>query len=258
MAALTRERKALGTLIVLILILSLGFIVHRSPRFPGSLAGGVLGVSGAALMVLVSLAYMAIKRIPALKVRVSKRVAMRTLITWHVYTSAFGAILALLHTGHRFESNLGIALTTMMLLTTLSGYVGAELLGRVALKLREKQQLLATLENAYNLSIAELSKQPELPKPGGSSIFALLRARLAILTLDLAQGLAAETETPAGRAVRLARSIAELEYAIRTHARNKRLAALWLKLHISTALAFYALLGLHIWAGIYFGLRWFQ
>ena len=254
MAAPTRERKALGTLIVLILILSLGFIVHRAPRFPGSLTGGVLGVSGAALMVLISLAYMAIKRIPALKERVSKRIAMRTLITWHVYTSAFGAILALLHTAHRFESTLGIALTTIMLLTTASGYVGAELLGRIALELREKQQLLATLENEYNLSIAELAKQPKLAKPAGSSVFALLWARFAML----AQSFAADSDAPERRAVRLAQAIAELEYAIRTHARNKRLAAVWLKLHITTALAFYALLGLHIWAGIHFGLRWFQ
>ena len=61
-----RQRIVVSGLVVLFLSLWLGFLVHRSPRFAGSFLGGVLGVSGAALM-LVALLYLIIKRIPPLK-----------------------------------------------------------------------------------------------------------------------------------------------------------------------------------------------
>ena len=61
-----RERWIVTGLVLLLIVLTLGFYVHRDPRFPGSLAGGVLGISGAALM-FVPLAYLCVKRIPLLK-----------------------------------------------------------------------------------------------------------------------------------------------------------------------------------------------
>lgn len=60
------------------------------------------------------------------------------------------------------------------------------------------------------------------------------------------------------RALSLAETISELEYAIRFHEYFKRVFQKWLACHIITALALYVLLGLHVWSGIYFGLRWFQ
>jgi hypothetical protein len=59
-----------------------------------------------------------------LKKVVTQRVSMRTLLTWHIYAGIVGPILAILHTGHKFNSSLGIALTAMMILVTLSGFVG--------------------------------------------------------------------------------------------------------------------------------------
>jgi hypothetical protein len=50
--------------------------------------------------------------------------------------------------------------------------------------------------------------------------------------------------------------VADLEYAIRTHQIFKRWFAFSLKLHIVLSIVLYVLLGLHIWAGIHFGLRW--
>ena len=75
-----RERIVVIGLIVLMLILWLGFLVHRSPRFPGSAWGGTLGVAGALLM-LWPLGYSVVKRVPALKAAVTLRVPMRTLLT---------------------------------------------------------------------------------------------------------------------------------------------------------------------------------
>ena len=60
------------------------------------------------------------------------------------------------------------------------------------------------------------------------------------------------------RTVRLAESIADLEYAIKSHELLKRRFEVWLRLHIAASVLFYMLLVLHVWAGIYFGLRWFN
>jgi hypothetical protein len=104
------ERTIVGGLVLLSLVLWLGFLVHRSPRFAGSAWGGVLGISGATLM-LVPLAYMIVKRVPTLKRVVTPRFSMRTLLVWHIYAGILGPILGLLHTGHKFDSPLGVMLT---------------------------------------------------------------------------------------------------------------------------------------------------
>jgi hypothetical protein len=253
---MARERTVIGTLIALLLVLWLGFIFHRSPRFPGSVEGGILAVSGTSLLVLFSLAYAAVKRIPRLQESISKRVTLRNLLTWHVYTGALGAILVLLHTGHRFESNLGFALTTFMLLTTLSGYVGRHLMGRVAMEVREKQALLRSLETTYNAAVNELAGAPMPPVDNAMStgFFHGLRIGLGWL----APVTSSDSQSPSRRAARVAESIAEVEYSLKTHERFKYLTGLWLKFHIVSALGFYVLLALHIWASIHFGLRWFQ
>ena len=87
-----QERLIIGGLVALMLVLWLGFLVHRSPRFPGSTWGGALGVSGAALM-LVPLAYSVVKRIRPLKRLVTRRVSMATLLKWHICAGVVGPIL---------------------------------------------------------------------------------------------------------------------------------------------------------------------
>lgn len=250
-----RERAILGSLVALLFVLSAGFFVHRAPRFPGSLTGGVLATAGATLMIVFSLAYTAIKRIAPLKRRIGDRISSGRLLTWHVHTGAIGAILALLHTGHRFESDLGIALTTMMLISVLSGYAGRHLLGRVALELHEKQRQLGNLENAYNETVGALARNPDplMVSAASSGAFSALRLRAAFA---LSSG--RRDESPAYRAVQMAESIAELHHSISAHGRYKKLLALWLKVHIGSSVAFYILLAVHVWAGIHFGLRWFS
>ena len=117
-----RERLVATGMVLLLLALWLGFAVHRSPRFAGSLMGGVLGVSGALLMVFCIL-YAPVKRIPAFKNLVTKRVSLRTLLAWHVYAGLVGSMLGLLHTGHKFDSVLGMLLTAAMLLVVVSGFI---------------------------------------------------------------------------------------------------------------------------------------
>lgn len=252
-----REREGMVTssLILLMLVLWLGFVVHRSPRFPGSLLGGVLGVSGALLM-LSSLAYSLVKRKRTLKGAVTKRVPMRTLLAWHVYTGVAGAVLAILHTGHKFNNPLGISLTALMLLAVLSGFVGRHFMKYVSQELHEKQDMLKKLREAYRQTADELARHPgTAPAPAAPrGLFARLSAAFFTTEEEAAQGRLALT----ARAVRLAESVADLEYAVKTHELLKRRFALWLKVHIFTSIAFYALLALHVWAAVYFGLRWFN
>jgi hypothetical protein len=253
-SAIERERAVVTGLLVLQALLWLGFAVHRSPRFPGSLSGTTLGIAGAALMVLPSLAYEAVKRVPRLRRLVTARLPLRRVLSWHVYGGVLGAMLAILHTGHRFASPLGIALTAAMLVAVFSGYIGRHFLRQVSLDLREKQALLGQLVTSYNDIAARLSTQPPPSTRAGA-----LQSRWARLVrrIDFGpEGPDDESRTLGFRAATLAESIADLEYSIKAHELLKRRFAAWLGVHILGSLAFYGLLGMHIWASLYFGLRW--
>lgn len=250
-----RQRIVVSGLVVLFLILWLGFLVHRSPRFAGSVWGGVLGVSGTALM-LVPLAYLIIKRIPPLKKAVTQRVTMRTLLAWHIYAGVLGPILAILHTGHKFESTLGITLTGTMLLVVVSGFTGRYLMSQFSETIREKKEMLTRLELAYRETATDLAANPQqvaVVRPFSGFFTRLLTAFLA----EPSAAITGPTSVSI-RALRLADSIADLEYAIRTHETFKRWFANWLKFHIVISAVLYGLIGLHIWSGIHFGLRWFE
>lgn len=248
-----REGVVVSGLVALFLILWLGFLVHRSPWFAGSLWGGVLAVSGSVLM-LVPLGYLIIKRIPPLKRAVTKRVSIQTLLAWHIYAGVLGPILVLLHTGHKFNSPLGIALTAMTLLVVLSGFTGRYLMKQFSQTIHDKKLLLTQLELSYRQTATDLAANLEL--------VAALRPlsgfwpRLLAAFVVAAPG-AGQAALPA-RAMRLSDSIADVEYAIKTHESFKSWFAWWLKFHIVISFVLYALLALHVWSGVYFGLRWFS
>lgn len=240
------EKLIMTELVVLLLLVWLGFLVHRSPRFAGSFGGGLLGITGAVLM-LVSMAHMIVKRIGLVKRFVTKRVSMQTLLAIHVHAGLLGAITGLLHTGHKFDSHLGIALTAAMLVVVLSGYIGRYLLAQSAGTIREKREVLTDLELAFRKTATQLAAAPhtsllQRPRFGELLSFATSRATGSTpLTLQAAE---------------LAESIADVEYAIRHHEKFKRAFGVWLKVHIAMSFALFLLLGLHIWAALHFGLRW--
>ena len=113
------------------------------------------------MMMMVPLAYAAVKRIKRLKAKLKPYVSMRTLLTWHVYAGILGLILVLLHTGHQFESPLGIALTAMTLVAVTSGFVGRYLMNQFSVGIREKKAMLAQLEAAYEKGAAGLASDPQ-------------------------------------------------------------------------------------------------
>ena len=244
-----RERIVFTGVLSVLLLGWLGFLVHRSPSFAGSGVGLVFGIAGAVLM-LIPLAYPIVKRIPAINARITKHVSLQTLLTVHVYSGIFGPLLAIIHTGHKFDSPLGFTLAAVMLLVVVSGFAVRYLLTYVNQEIKDKLLLLQTargdLDSAWGVIENTPPEMRDLPKSP------VLAAGLAAVGIELSSG------GPAGEVIRLAESVADLEYAVRTHELFKHWFAWSLKLHIVLSLIFYVLLGLHVWAEIHFGLRWFS
>ena len=225
----------------------LGFFFHTSPRFAGSGLGAVFGIAGAVLM-LIPLAYPIVKRIPFVKARVTPHLSMQSILALHVYAGIVGPLLAIIHTGHKFESTLGIALTTAMLLVVVTGFTVRYLLTYTGHEIKDKLVLLQTARGDLDSAWGVLENSPAEARALPKARF--LAAGLAAFGLDVAPG------GPAGEVTRVAESVADLEYAIRTHEVFKRWFARALMVHILLSIILYALLALHIWSGFYFGLRW--
>jgi hypothetical protein len=249
-----REQGMITGLVILLLVLTLGFYVHRDARFPGSLAGGMLGLSATALM-LIPLVYLFVKRLPWLKQGVTQAVSMRSLLAIHMYAGVLGPILGVLHSGHTFNSPLGISLTAMMIVVVLSGFVGRYLMKTMTTDMRQQQQLLAGLRVAYDRVAAELAQ--DAGQTAALRPFAGFIGRLVAAFFVDAGRAAAQPIPAAARALRLAESMADLEYAVKTHEVFKHAFGRWLACHIIISLLLYLLLALHIWSAWYFGLRWF-
>ena len=140
-----------------------------------------------------------------------------------------------------------------MLVVVLSGYVGRHLMKQIALEVSEKKELLTRLESAYRETAGELAAHPEqaaLVRPWSGFWGRLVAAVFHLFPRT--------TQPPAAvRAMELAESMADLEYAIKTHETFRWWFGFWLRVHVAASVLMYALLALHIWAGIHYGLRWF-
>ena len=223
-----KERLAVGTLLSMVVLFVPGFLLHAAPRFPGSLVGGVLGIAGALLFVLL-LAYSLARRVPWLK----RPVSLRAMLSFHVYAGAAGAALGILHTGHQYQSPLGIVLVVSMLLVVLSGFAGRYYLAEIGTDIREQRQELGVLRTRYDLIASGIATALQGGAPPAAATAAL------------------GVPIPA-----LVAGIADLEYAISRREALKRALARWVVLHVVAAIVLYPLLALHVWSGIYYGLRW--
>lgn len=231
-------------LVLIVLVVLAGSLVHVSPRFAGSATGGFFGVSGALLM-LVPLAYSLVKRVKPLRARVTRHVTMRTLLAWHIYAGLLGPLLVLAHSGHKFESVLGVALTGLTLIVVLSGYVGRYLMRYIGQEVREKRALATQLHEAYDaLSSRHVG--------AGSAYADAYRSSLG------GGGGPGQPSVSSHTVADLVASIADVELAIRSHQVLKSWFTRWLRLHIVLSAALYVLLAFHVWAGVHFGLRWFS
>ena len=159
-------------------------------------------------------------------------------------------MLAIIHTGHKFNSALGIALTAVMLLLVVTGFGLRYLLTYVSHEISDKLILLQTARGDLDSAWGVLENGPVAATALAKS--PLMSAGLASLGVEL------PSIGPGAEITRIAESVADLEYAIRTHELFKRWFAWSLKVHIVLSFAFYALLAAHIGAEIYLGLRWLR
>ncbi len=111
------EKLTVGALVSVLALIVPGFLLHTAPRFPGSMAGNLLGIAGATLLVLL-LIYSLVKRIAWLKQQVTKHASLRLVLSFHLYAGVAGALFGIIHSGHKFSSPLGIALVSSSGVTT--------------------------------------------------------------------------------------------------------------------------------------------
>ena len=228
----------------------LQLLFHSSPRFPGSGLGLALGIA-ASLLMLLPLAYTLAKRFEVMRARLAFGTSLPVLMTVHVGAGILGPLLAVVHSGHRYASWLGIALTAVLLLVVLSGVIVRYLLSRANKELQYKLELLQTargdLDNAWMQRDAEGARvASEPPVPG------LLRAVVASLGLYL------QSDAASRRISQLADAVTDLELGVAMDEDLKRWFRRCLVLHIALSTALYALLAVHIGSEFYFGLRWLQ
>ncbi|MFC4172451.1 iron reductase [Microvirga sp. GCM10011540] len=228
------ERLTVGAGLTLLLFLTPAFVLHTSPRFPGSLTGSILGIAAAILMVLLLL-YPLAKYSTSLKPLITTVVSVRSLLTFHVYAGVLGALLGNLHTGHKYQSPLGIALVVAMLVVVVTGFVGRYYLPTVSAELREQQSRLATLRSAFDQTVGALAGQQATsegaPRSGAEAL-------------------------PGVPIIQLVDGIADLEHAIGSRDALKAIFMRWIVVHVVSAIVMYLLLALHVAGQIYYGLRW--
>lgn len=235
-----REKSSLlvGGLVAFVLAFPLGYLVHLSARFPGSFAGTMLGVI-AALLILIALAYLPIKYVPALHERVTRRLSMSTLLAIHVYAGVLGPMLALIHSAHKFSSPIGLTLIIVILVTVVTGYIGRYLLGRIAKALRGREAELGKFRIALEAAQTQQGARPA----SGLGPFGRL-----FFTID-------DPGTNVGPE-EVALALADAEYAVRSERIVNQSFKNAIRVHLVFALALLGLLTLHIFAAVYFGLRW--
>jgi len=219
------EKLAVGALVSALVLAVPGFVFHVAPRFPGSLAGSLIGIAGAVLLVLL-LGYSAVRRCVWVKTRATKHASMSAILSFHVYAGVIGALLGIIHSGHKFQSALGIGLISTMLVVVFSGFIGRYYLVQVGTDLGEQQSMLAMLRTRYDTVAGTLVDGP---------------APTVFSDVPLPDLLGA---------------IADLEYAISAREMLKRALSRWTVVHVGAAIMMYSLLALHVWNGIYYGLRW--
>lgn len=73
------------------------------------------------MLFVLLLAYSLVKRCLWVKGRVTRHASLRAILSLHVYAGVIGALLGIVHTGHKFNSPLGIALVVAMLAVVFSG-----------------------------------------------------------------------------------------------------------------------------------------
>jgi hypothetical protein len=193
---------------------------------------------------LVPLAYTVAKRVFPMRGR-----TLRTFLTIHIYAALVGALLTLVHTGHKFDNPLGTLLTALMLIVVLSGFVGRYLLQESARHLGDKRRDLAAFSPAFEAARQRLAAS-EAPTPQSAQRALLLGLVWPWAVHDR------ELRSTASDALDIVDAMSALETSIALHDGMQRWFRLWMRFHLSLTTVFYLLLAAHVVIVAYYGLRW--
>lgn len=229
------------TLTGLLIFLWLRFLIHIDPRFPGTLLGSALGIVAAALMV-VPLVYSIAKRLFRLR-----GARLRSFLTIHIYAGLLGGVLAIVHTGHRFDHPLGILLTAQTLIVVVSGFVGRYLLRHESREIGDKRRDRASAEAALVSARSELVAR-SASQNVGSVLWRAATVPIAIRDPALRHA--------ARQTARLVDAIASLESSIVLHEQFQQWFRGWLRIHLVLTVLLYLLLAAHVLGVAYYGLSW--
>jgi len=249
----SQERTIVGSLVVLMILLWLGFVWHRDPAFPGSFAGFVVGLTALVLM-FIPLLYMIIKRNKALKKVVTKQIAMPTLLRIHIYAGVLGPILALIHSAHRFDSATGVSIIIFMMAVVISGFVGRYVLGLISSNVKEKKRQVTELQGA--LSSAKQSLKDAVCDVRYSTFAQTSARHIPYIALSVPTSAQSKLFRQESKVLSIIDAISDVEYSILIHDTAKTWFARWLKFHIVISITLYGVLFFHIFSEVYFGLRW--
>jgi putative effector of murein hydrolase LrgA (UPF0299 family) len=177
------------------------------------------------------LVYPAFKYSGRLKARIAPVVSTRALLAFHVYAGVFAGIIGILHTGHKYQSPLGIALVVSMFVVIITGVIGRYYLPQTVAELRDEQTRLAVLRSTFDRAVANSEAIAEMP--------ATADPRLQVVSMR-----------------QVVHGIAELEYSVGSRERIKRIFQLWIVAHVVATILLFLLLTLHVAGEMYYGLRW--
>ncbi|MCP3943678.1 MAG: hypothetical protein GY710_19670 [Desulfobacteraceae bacterium] len=214
------------TLFILIGLFILAYMgdIYQVPRFAGSALGGLIGIIAAFFMFFPAI-YMLVKRIKFIRKAVTKIIPKHTLLTIHIYATLFAAILTFVHSGNMEKTFYGQALTLLLLIIIGSGYTGRYLMGFLIKDIKKQKAILTRMDMEYTkyTNGVEKTQHPAFAASLPEIIFAM----------------------------------ADLDFSIHAQDKVKKLFSRWLNFHIGITMIFYAILVLHIWTGIDYGIRWY-
>lgn len=237
------EKRITPLLAVLFVVLSLGFVVYRSPTFAGGFVGHLIGITGAAIMSL-TLIY-------PFRKRVQKKRGKRNPLNRHIYFGLIGPSLVVVHAAHKSSNVIGVITFLSMFLIVFSGIVGRFLFRRVSRTLKQQENGLSMLKAQFEMQ----RKDAEL-----------LQACLTNLETNTEQGhesfedeqVAWERDRKCEELLDMVHSLAETEYVVKAFSGTKKVFSRWLRIHYMLALLLFSMMTVHILTTFYYGLRWLR
>ncbi len=237
------EKNIIALLAVFFVVVTLGFLVHQSQTFAGSLIGHLIGIAGAVIMFL-ALVY-------PFRKRVLKKRGRQNPLNTHIYFGLMGPSLVVIHSAHKFSSLIGMLCFLSMLVVVLSGIVGKFLFRRVNRTLKQQKNDLFALRGLFEKRKNEIGVlQAYLETQMANHRERNEEQRIETEQIDF------EKQEKHKELVNLAHSIAEIEHINRVFSSTKILFSRWIRAHYLLTIFLFSMMIVHILTTIYYGIRW--